>query len=306
MTFSTRCRVRHAPAEARRAEGPALTAERDEALEPAPVARDRQTAVLQDPAPQVLVELSRDELRHPAVLLRLLLERWPVRRDRLIEDGLLGLVPSIAFSRRTSVYVPHGARTSRTRCPGARPSRCGSERLRDALPRAGPTRPRQVPPRADWRNRVAPDTPLLPAGAAPWAAGGAQSTGGRQLCVATRCGSAARAAGASTCTGSGRRGRGSSCSRRSTCRSTCTHPRRARAGRTCSSASTRCGRPSATPGSDGRRSSAMADSTAPWISCAQTPEEADAEPEAEPSSGAHRILLPPDLLGRVERAATCG
>jgi len=91
--------VGHSPPQAARAEPPALAGERHEALEPARAARDAQAALLETATPQVLLELPDHELRQPAVLLRLLPERWPVPLDRAVEHRLLGPV----------ALVPRGA-----------------------------------------------------------------------------------------------------------------------------------------------------------------------------------------------------
>jgi hypothetical protein len=110
--------VRHAAAEARRAESSALAAERDEPLEPewtestkwtesrevygakrreaAPLAPDAHAAVLQAAAAQVLLDLAHDEARQSAGLLGALAKRGPVRLDRPVEHRLFGAVALVA------------------------------------------------------------------------------------------------------------------------------------------------------------------------------------------------------------------
>jgi hypothetical protein len=104
--------VRHAAAEARRAESSALAAERDEPLEPewtestkwtesrevygakrseaASLAPDAHAAMLEQAAAQVLLDLAHHEGRQSASRLGALLELAPVRRDRAVEHRLLG------------------------------------------------------------------------------------------------------------------------------------------------------------------------------------------------------------------------
>lgn len=81
--------VRHSSTEAGGAKSALFAAERHQLGVPALAADQMQTAVLETPAAQVLLELLHHEARQSAVLLRALEERRPVLRHRLVEHGAL-------------------------------------------------------------------------------------------------------------------------------------------------------------------------------------------------------------------------
>ena len=64
--------------------------------EAAPLAPDAHAAVLEQAAPQVLLDLAHDEARQSAGLLGALAKRGPVRLDRPVEHRLFGAVALVA------------------------------------------------------------------------------------------------------------------------------------------------------------------------------------------------------------------
>lgn len=87
--------VRHSSAEARGAEPALFARERDELREPPLAAREVETAVLEAPATQVLLELLHDEARQSALLLGALEVRRPALRCR---EGVCGMAHATAAS----------------------------------------------------------------------------------------------------------------------------------------------------------------------------------------------------------------
>jgi hypothetical protein len=94
-----RCRVRHAPGAARRAEASAFAGEGDDAVESALVAVDAHEAVGKDPAAQEAPELALDEARHPALAgLGPSDEGLELRLDHPVEKALLGPAAGVLAS----------------------------------------------------------------------------------------------------------------------------------------------------------------------------------------------------------------
>ncbi|HEY6561973.1 MAG TPA: hypothetical protein VI072_32120 [Polyangiaceae bacterium] len=93
-------RVGHAASAERGAEAALLAAQSDELGMAAALAREVETAALEDAAAEVLIELLDDELRQPSRLLGALAESWKVAGDGLVEDGLLGLTAAVTAELR--------------------------------------------------------------------------------------------------------------------------------------------------------------------------------------------------------------
>ncbi len=88
--FQVYGRVGHAPAQAGWAKAALFAAERyDLGVAPAP-AHEVEAAVLEDPALEILLEFTDDELRQPARVLYALAKCRPPLSDRLVERSLLG------------------------------------------------------------------------------------------------------------------------------------------------------------------------------------------------------------------------
>jgi hypothetical protein len=89
-------RIGHSTAKTGRAKAPTFAAERHKQRVPTTSADQVKTAPLENPAAQVLFELSLDEPRQPACLLGTLAKSRPVLGDCLVKHGRLRLATAIA------------------------------------------------------------------------------------------------------------------------------------------------------------------------------------------------------------------
>jgi hypothetical protein len=109
----------HPSTAAGRAEPPPFATERDDGRVPAAVTPHTQESVVEDPTPEIGLELASDERRPstgPVFPRRAPEERRQVCRDGPVEHSLLG--PAALVSRGRGTRPSHAGRREQTLCPG--------------------------------------------------------------------------------------------------------------------------------------------------------------------------------------------